>query len=73
MTIRLCESNSSEAIEDIDPNFFGGHSSRLRLLARIGFEGSGQRKVPEKNHTLTLKMIGCERKCHFFFSFFVAI
>ena len=26
MTIRLCESNSSEAIEDIDPNSFGGHS-----------------------------------------------
>ena len=38
---RLCESNSSEAIEDIDPNTFGGHSWRLGLLTRTSFEGLG--------------------------------
>ena len=33
---------------------------------------SGNRKCPKKIYTLTLKMIGCERKCQFF-SFFVAL
>ena len=38
---QLCESNSSEAIEDIDLNSFGGQSLRLRLLTRRGFEVIG--------------------------------
>ena len=33
---------------------------------------SGNRKCPKKIYTLTLKIIGCERKCHFF-HFFVAL
>ena len=27
---------------------------------------TGNRKCPKTNQTLTLKIIGCERKCHFF-------
>ena len=39
--IQPCESNSSEAIRDIDPNVFGGPSLRLALLTRSSFEGHG--------------------------------
>ena len=46
--IEPCESNSSEAIRDIDPNSFEEPSYRLGLLTRRSFEGHCLPEVPEK-------------------------
>ena len=39
--VRPCESNTSEAIRDIDPNSFVRPSLRLGLLHRSSFDGHG--------------------------------
>ena len=60
------------ARQDIHSNFSEG----IDEGSNCGLVGvsitSGNRKCPKKFFTLTLKIIGCERKCHFF-HFFLAL
>ena len=52
---------------EIEPNGFLHVIGKCLVRAlRVVSDLTGNRKCPKKNYTLTLKTIGCERKCQFF-------
>ena len=63
---------SSETTLDRNSNSFASFSWRFELVLPPFHLFPVTGSARKKNYTLTLKIIGCERKCHFF-TFFVAL